>query len=278
MSVYIAGNNLNQAMHGDRVVVRVEHGRGGDRAEGRILRVLQRGTERIVGRYDVDASAMGFVVPFDRRIIMDVQIPKGETRGATRGEMVTVEITRWPTATRPALGRIVEVLGQLDEPGVDTAVIIRKYNLSDHHSEAAMAEARRLGTTVKDRDTQERTDFRRWPTVTIDGENARDFDDAISIDRLPSGNFWLGVHIADVSHYVQEDSALDAEAYERSTSVYFPGSRRAHVSHGAVDRPLQPEPARRSAGAVVPDGSRSPDRQRSRGTKFMTPSSAARRG
>jgi ribonuclease R len=227
-SVYIAGNNLNQAMHGDRVVVRVEHRRDGDRAEGRILRVLERGTERIVGRYDVDGSALGFVVPFDRRIIMDVQIPKGETGGATRGVMVTVEITRWPTATRPALGRIVEVLGRLDEPGVDTAVIIRKYNLADRHTEAALVEAKRLGTAVKDRDAQERTDFRRWPTVTIDGENARDFDDAISVDKLPSGNFWLGVHIADVAHYVQENSALDAEAYDRSTSVYFP-ERAVHM-------------------------------------------------
>jgi ribonuclease R len=227
-SVYIAGNNLNQAMHGDRVVVRVEHRRNGDRAEGRILRVLERAAQRIVGRYELDGSTQGFVVPFDRRIIMDVQIPKGETGGATRGAMVTVEITRWPTATRPALGRIVEVLGRLDEPGVDTAVIIRKYNLPDRHSDAAIAEARRLGTAVKERDSQQRTDFRRWPTVTIDGENARDFDDAISIDRLPSGNFWLGVHIADVAHYVQEDTALDAEAYERSTSVYFP-ERAVHM-------------------------------------------------
>ncbi|HEX7778935.1 MAG TPA: ribonuclease R, partial [Vicinamibacterales bacterium] len=142
--------------------------------------------------------------------------------------MVTVEITRWPTATRSALGRIVEVLGRLDEPGVDTAVIIRKYNLPDRHSDAAIAEARRLGTAVKERDAQQRTDFRRWPTVTIDGENARDFDDAISIDRLPSGNFWLGVHIADVAHYVQEGTVLDAEAYERSTSVYFP-ERAVHM-------------------------------------------------
>ena len=227
-SVYIAGNNLNQAMHGDRVVVRVEHRRDGDRAEGRILRVLERAAQRIVGRYELDGSTQGFVVPFDRRIIMDVQIPKGETGGATRGAMVTVEITRWPTATRPALGRIVEVLGRLDEPGVDTAVIIRKYNLPDRHSDAAIAEARRLGTAVKERDSQQRTDFRRWPTVTIDGENARDFDDAISIDRLPSGNFWLGVHIADVAHYVEEGTALDAEAYERSTSVYFP-ERAVHM-------------------------------------------------
>src|SRR5215467_53251 len=173
-SIYIAGNNLNQAMHGDRVVVRVESVRE-DRAEGRILRILERGAERIVGRYDLDAAGRGFVVPFDRRLVMDVQVAKGETRGAAPGEMVTLQITQWPTATRPPAGRITEVLGSIDAPGVDTAVIIRKYNLPDEHSEAAIAEARRLGTVVRDKDIANRTDFRRWTTVTIDGEHARDF-------------------------------------------------------------------------------------------------------
>ncbi len=227
-SIYIAGSNLNQAMHGDRVVVRVEHRREGDKAEGRIVRILERSAQRVVGRYDLDGSGPGFVVPFDRRIVMDVQVPRGEARGATPGDMVTVEITRWPTSTRPALGRVVEVIGDLDAPGVDTTVIIRKYNLPDTHSDDAIAEARRLGAAVRDRDIQQRTDFRRWPTVTIDGEHARDFDDAISIDRLPNGNFWLGVHIADVAHYVAEGSALDTEAYERATSVYFP-ERAVHM-------------------------------------------------
>jgi ribonuclease R len=227
-SVYIAGNNLNQAMHGDRVVVRLEHGRDGGRAEGRILRILERAAQRVVGRYDLDESGFGFVVPFDRRLIVDVQIPKGETRGASPGEMVTAEITRWPTSTRPALGRIVEVLGSLDSPGVDVAVVIRKYGLSDVHGDAAIAEARRLGTAVRDRDLGGRTDFRTLMTVTIDGEHARDFDDAVSLERLSNGNFWLGVHIADVAHYVAEGGALDAEAYERSTSVYFP-ERAVHM-------------------------------------------------
>jgi ribonuclease R len=227
-SIYIAGNNLNQAMHGDRVVVRIEHRRDGDRAEGRIVRILERAAERIVGRYDLDGSGQGFVVPFDRRLLMDVHVPGGDTRGAAAGEMVTLEITRWPTATRPALGRVTEVLGQLDAPGVDTAVIIRKYNLPDAHGDEAIAQATKLGTFVREKDLQHRTDFRQWPTVTIDGEHARDFDDAISIDRLPNGNFWLGVHIADVGHYVEEGSALDTEAYERSTSVYFP-ERAVHM-------------------------------------------------
>ena len=227
-SIFVAGTNLNQAMHGDRVVVRVEHGRDAGRAEGRIVRILERGSQRIVGRYDVDDTGRGFVVPFDRRLLIDMHVPSGESRGAAAGEMVTAEITHWPTATRPALGRIIEILGSLDAPGVDTQVIIRKYGLPDTHSDAAIAEASRLGHTVRERDLKGRTDFRPWQTVTIDGEHARDFDDALSVDRLPNGNFWLGVHIADVSHYVEEDSALDTEAYERATSVYFP-ERAVHM-------------------------------------------------
>jgi ribonuclease R len=226
-SVYISSNNLNQAMHGDRVVVRVESARD-DRAEGRILRVLERAAERIVGRYDLDASGRGFVIPFDRRLVMDVEVAKGDSNGAAPGEMVTLQITQWPTPTRPPAGRITEVLGRIEEPGVDTAVIIRKFNLPDDHSEQAIAEATRLGTVVRDRDRIGRTDFRDWQTVTIDGEHARDFDDAISIDKLPNGNFWLAVHIADVAHYVPEASALNIEAYERGTSVYFP-ERAVHM-------------------------------------------------
>ena len=228
-SIYIAGGNLNQAMHGDKVVVRVERERDGARAEGRIVRILERGSSAIVGRYELDDLGHGFVVPFDRRLIMDVPVlPRQEAREAAAGSMVIADITRWPTATRPALGRISEVLGALDAPGVDTAVIIRKFNLPDEHGEPAIAEARRLGTVVREKDLAGRTDFRAWTTVTIDGEHARDFDDAISIDRLPNGNFWLGVHIADVAHYVREGGALDEEAYERATSVYFP-ERAVHM-------------------------------------------------
>src|SRR5690606_38142990 len=210
------------------VVVRIERQRDAERAEGRILRILERGAERVVGRYDVDDAGRGFVVPFDRRLVIDIQVPSGETMGAVPGEMVVAAITRWPTPTRPALGRIVEVLGPIDAPGVDTRVIISKYNIPDAHSDDAIAEATRLGTAVSDRDRRGRRDFRSWQVVTIDGESARDFDDAVSVERLPNGNFWLGVHIADVAHYVAEGSALDREAYERGTSVYFP-ERAVHM-------------------------------------------------
>ena len=225
--IYIAGSNLNQAMHGDRVVARIE--RVSDKgAEGRILRILERGAATIVGRYDVDQSGLGYVVPFDRRMIMDVHIPAGEQGEAEPSEMVTVEITRWPTPARGPVGRVLEVLGDIDEPGVDTEIIIRKYGIPDEHGPEAIEEARRLGPEVRERDLRSRTDFRANVTVTIDGEHARDFDDAITLDVLENGHYWLGVHIADVAHYVPEGSELDAEAYERGTSVYFP-ERAVHM-------------------------------------------------
>jgi ribonuclease R len=226
--IYIAGTHLNEAMHGDRVVVRIERIKDGGRAEGRIIRILERANQLIVGRYDRGEGGMGFVVPFDRRVLMDVVIPAGQEGGASPCEMVTVELTRWPTSSRGAIGRVAEVLGDIDAPGVDTEIIIRKYGIPDVHSAEAVAEAVRLGTSVSDRDTRGRTDFRRVRTVTIDGEHARDFDDAITIERLPNAHYWLGVHIADVSHYVREASALDREAYDRGTSVYFP-ERAVHM-------------------------------------------------
>ena len=226
--IYIAGSNLNQAMHGDRVVARIERYKDGNRAEGRIIRVLERSASTVVGRFDRDDSGLGFVAPFDRRLVMDVHVPRGEEHGAAPGEMVTVEITRWPTPTRGPLGRVVEVLGRIDAPGVDTTIIIRKHGIDDEHSDEAVQEAKRLGGDVRERDIRGRTDFRKIVTVTIDGEHARDFDDAITIERMSNGHYWLGVHIADVSHYVQEDSVLDTEAYERGTSVYFP-ERAVHM-------------------------------------------------
>jgi ribonuclease R len=230
--IYISPPHLSEAMHGDRVVVRIERidvgkdGRG--RAEGRVIRILERGNELLVGRYDRDENGMGYAAPFDRRVLMDIVVPPGQEGGASPGDMVMVELTRWPTATRGAIGRVAEVLGDIDAPGVDTEIIIRKHGIPDAHASDAVAEAVRLGTVVADRDIRGRTDFRGVLTVTIDGEHARDFDDAITIERLSNGNFWLGVHIADVSHYVQEGSALDREAYDRGTSVYFP-ERAVHM-------------------------------------------------
>ncbi len=225
--IFIAASSLTEAMHGDRVVARIE--RQTERGvEGRIIRILERSQETVVGRFEVDASDLGYVVPFDRRVLTDIHIPTGQWSSSEPGEMVLVQITRWPTATRGPVGRVIEVLGHIGEPGVDTQIIIRKHGVPEAHSAAAVEEARSLGGAVQKEDIQGRTDFRAVTTVTIDGEHARDFDDAITIERLDSGHYWLGVHIADVSHYVAEGSALDADAYERGTSVYFP-ERAVHM-------------------------------------------------
>ena len=226
--VYIASTHLGEAMHGDRVVVRLERLKEGGRVEGRVIRVLDRGNAWIVGRYDRDQDGMGYVVPFDRRVLKDILVPAGQEGGASPGDMVTLELTRWPSSTRGAAGRVAEVLGDIDAPGVDTEIIIRKHGIPDEHSQPAVREALGLGDAVSDRDIKGRTDFRPLATVTIDGEHARDFDDAITIEKLENGHYWLGVHIADVSHYVREDGPLDREAYERGTSVYFP-ERAVHM-------------------------------------------------
>ena len=226
--VYIAGANLNQAMHGDRVVVRVERQRDPGRAEGRILRILERAATQLTGRYDSDGGAIGYVVPMDRRLLMDVEIPAADRGDARPGDIVVAALTRFPTATRSPVGRVVEVLGAPDAPGVDVRIVLRAHAIPEAHDPEAVAEAQRLGDTVRARDRRGRTDFRRLTTVTIDGETARDFDDAITLEELPNGHVRLGVHIADVSHYVTEGGALDLDARERGTSVYFP-DRAVHM-------------------------------------------------
>ena len=224
--VHVAGFRLGSALHGDRVAVRVEG--AGDRAEGRIVEVLERANPDVVGRYEVDEAGQGHVAPFDERVALDLRIPAGSSLGAVPGQMVAAAVDRWPAAGRAAAGHVVEVLGRLDEPGVDTAIVIRTHGLPDGHDPDAEAEAARLGDEVAPGDLAGRTDFRGLPTVTIDGETARDFDDAVTLETLPGGNRRLGVHIADVAHYVRAGSALDESAYRRGTSVYFP-DRAIHM-------------------------------------------------
>ena len=226
--VYVAAPNLKDAMHGDRVTVRVERQRNDRGREGTVMRVLERASESIVGRLEFDRGGNGRVIPHEKRIVQDIQELAQDLAGGKPGDMVVVEITRWPTATRAPAGRITEVIGPVDAPGVDTRVIIRKHGLPDAHGDQAILEATRLGDQVRPRDIAGRMDFRAMPTVTIDGEHARDFDDAITLERLPNGHFWLGVHIADVAHYVHEGTSLDEEAYDRGTSVYFP-ERAIHM-------------------------------------------------
>ena len=175
--------------------------------------------QHAVGRFERDRTGQAYIVPFDRRAIDDIFIPRTDTAGAEPGQMVLVEITRHGAAGHAPRGVVAEVLGAIDDPGVDTEIILRKHAIPNEHPPEVVAEAERIGAEVRQQDIDGRTDFRDRIVVTIDGEHARDFDDAISIERLPNGHYWLGVHIADVAHYVKPGTALDREAYERGTSV-----------------------------------------------------------
>jgi ribonuclease R len=219
--VYVSAVNLKEALHGDRVVVRVER-LSPKGPEGRIIRVLDRALVRLVGRYVDDGRSGGHVVPFDRRVLHELFIPAGDAGAAAAGQMVVAQITRPPTATRNPAGTVVAVLGRLEDPGVDLKVVMAKHELPEAFPAEVEAEAAAVPQVVSPEDLRGRTDFRPWATVTVDPETARDHDDAISLDRLPSGNYLLAVHIADVAHYVREGSLLDQEAYLRGTSVYFP--------------------------------------------------------
>jgi ribonuclease R len=218
--LFVAATNIREALHGDRVVARVER-RGPRGPEGRIIRVLERANQHLVGRYEDDGRIGGHVVPFDKRVLQELFVPAGDGGGAESGVMVLAEITRPPTATRNPIGRVLEVLGRISDPGVDLRVIVAKYGLPHAFPEEVEQEALQVARPVSAADTGGRSDFRGWTTFTIDPETARDHDDAVGIERRGDG--WrLAVHIADVAHYVREGGALDQEAYLRGTSVYFP--------------------------------------------------------
>jgi ribonuclease R len=219
--IYVSAVNMMGAMHGDRVVARIERTTAKG-AEGRVIRVLERATQRIVGRFETDGRFGGRVIPFDRRVLQELFIAPDDSGDAQPGLMVLAEITRPPTATRNPAGRVLAVLGRLEEAGVDLLVIMAKYGLPDAFPPDVEAEATAVPTEVRPGDIAGRTDFRPWDTVTVDPETARDHDDAISLDRLHEGGWRLAVHIADVAHYVRPGSLLDQEAYLRGTSVYFP--------------------------------------------------------
>ncbi|MFQ5777836.1 MAG: ribonuclease R family protein [Terriglobia bacterium] len=233
--VFVPPNAMGEAMHGDRVRVQLVESRrrrGGGRVEGRIVGVEQRAHPTIVGQFHRGTN-YNYVDPYEARIRQDVLIPRGAERppGAARGlsareldgAVVNVEITQFP-GTRDILprGRVVEVLGRPGEFGLDVEIIIRKYHLPVRFPEEVVARARQVPQEVDAGELVYRQDFRSLPIVTIDGEDAKDFDDAVYVERRPNGNYLLQVHIADVSHYVRPRSELDREARLRGTSVYFP--------------------------------------------------------
>jgi ribonuclease R len=219
--VFIPARFLRENMHGDKVAVRIEGDVSSGKREGRIIRTLERGYTKIVGRFELSRN-FAYVIPGEQRITHDIYIPPTSWGKAKSGQEVVVEITAYPTAKRNPEGRVVEVLGWPDDPEVEVKTILRKYELPQQFSEEALDEARLIPQKPTARDIRGRKDLKDLFTVTIDGESARDFDDAVSIKKECGTATRLWVSIADVSHYVKEGSFLDREAYLRGTSVYFP--------------------------------------------------------
>lgn len=220
--LFIQIDHLNGVMHGDRVMARItKYPESNRRAEGEIIKILNRANDKIVGVFERSGS-LGFVIPDHRKIKGDIIVPMDKTMGAIPHQKVIVEITRYPEAERNAEGRITEILGDSEEAGVDVLSIIRTYNLPLEFPDEVMAEAKAVSRQISAEELQGRRDLRALTMVTIDGEDARDLDDAVSLEMKEDGLYRLGVHIADVAHYVTEGSALDDEAFKRGTSVYFP--------------------------------------------------------
>ncbi|WP_232337264.1 ribonuclease R [Thermoactinomyces sp. CICC 10523] len=219
--IYIHLNDMNGAMDGDLVLARIHKGKSGDRRpEGEIVRILKRKLDKIVGTFTRLSSHFGFVIPDNKRIATDIFIAPEFQMNARDGQKVVVKLHQI-TGRHSAEGEIIEILGHKNDPGVDILSIIRKHGLPEAFPEAVLKEAEAIPETISEEEIKGRRDLRERPMVTIDGEDAKDLDDAVSVERLENGNVRLGVHIADVSYYVKEGSALDREAYERGCSVYL---------------------------------------------------------
>jgi ribonuclease R len=219
--VFVPARYLRESMHGDTVEVRVVATKRDGKREGRIVRTVERGFKKIVGRFE-SVAGVGRVIADEVRITQDLLIPAKATAQAQSGQVVVAEITSFPAAGRGMAGKIVEVLGWPDEPEVEVQTIIRKFDLPHIFPEGVLDAARGVSRAVAEDDLKGRVDLRERLTVTIDGETAMDFDDAVSVKREGGGCIRLWVSIADVSHYVKPGSLLDQEAYLRGTSVYFP--------------------------------------------------------
>ncbi len=218
--MFLSEKEMHQVLHGDRVMCR-EHGldrRG--RKEGKIVEILARGNSRVVGRLYREHGHQ-WVVAENKRINQDIVIPPTDAQEVSFGQVVTVEIVEQPTKHTPAMGRIADVLGNYADPGMEIEIALRKHDLPFEFSKAVQGQAKKLPKGVTKKDLEGREDIRELPLVTIDGEDSRDFDDAVYCEPMGRG-FKLWVAIADVSHYVKPGTALDQEAYERGNSVYFP--------------------------------------------------------
>ncbi len=218
--IYVNSADMNSAMNGDVVLVRLHPKSEGARPEGQVIRILERGLTQVVGTYS-ENKFYGFVIADDKRIPNDIFIPKDANRGAVDGHKVVVKITKYPEGRMSAEGEVVTILGHKNDPGVDILSIIHKHGLPQDFPEEVLAQANAVPDEIDPEEIKGRRDLRDQTIVTIDGADAKDLDDAVNVEHLENGNYKLGVHIADVSYYVTEDSPIDKEAFERATSVYL---------------------------------------------------------
>jgi ribonuclease R len=218
--LFISPRNLGEAMHGDRVVARVESVSKKGK-EGRIIRILERGLRKVVGKF-MRGRNYSYLLPEEERIAQEIYIPEGEDKKAKPGQIVVAEIVRYPTGRERPEGRVTHILGYPGDPEIEPQIIIHKYDLPHRFSSTVLKEARSLPPIPSGEGDPDRVDLRGIPTFTIDGEKARDFDDAVSIELGKDGGTTLYVSISDVSYYVEEGTALDEEAFFRGTSVYLP--------------------------------------------------------
>lgn len=217
--VFISEENLCGAFHGDEVEFIITSAPSGRRREGKIVKILSHGVTRVVGLYEKNRD-FGFVRPDNQRYLKDIYIPAGKEMNTMTGHKVVVELTSYGGEHMKPEGRVVEIIGHVNDPGTDILSIVMDMGIKTEFPEKVLNQAVRVGKPVSEADCAGRLDLRGWQMVTIDGEDAKDLDDAVSL-TVEEGNYRLGVHIADVANYVQENSALDREAFERGTSVYL---------------------------------------------------------
>ncbi len=217
--IFIGEDDINGAFHNDQVEVVITKSPAGKRKEGKVVRILSHGTTRLVGYFERSKN-FGFVLPDNQKFVKDVFVPLERSKGAVTGHKVVVELTKYGGDNKKPEGKIVEIIGHVNDPGTDIMSIVKGFDLPTEFPVKVLNQAERVAQDVSEADMAGRMDVRDWQMVTIDGEDAKDLDDAITISK--EGDFYkLGVHIADVTNYVQEKSALDREAYERGTSVYL---------------------------------------------------------
>ncbi len=219
--IFIPAEYMEGAMHKDKVLVTITKGKEEDkRQEGKVIKILERNTTTIVGTFEMSKN-FGFVIPDNPKIYYDVFIPKAMIFGARNNQKVVVEITKWPSFRKNPEGKVIEVLGYSSDKGTDILSVIREFDLPEEFPDNVINYVKDIKSEVTEEELVGRVDLRDINTFTIDGPDAKDLDDAISIKRLENGNFELGVHIADVAHYVTENTPLDKEAYKRGNSVYL---------------------------------------------------------